>query len=317
MKKTIRISVAPGFSAGTMLSAHYVDDKGNIHTMNINGEVINGPLADDVKIFRFQFSENNRVFERTYDLPDPESDKVPSMQQGNDLKKFNFWYNNTDIQQNSGEALKKTGQSFVMTVVEDLEKITYNTLNEKIVVANIVAGMDTNNRRNLCYLFGHNPVGISNNGVFNLLVNFEKGIVMMDANAKRLIEINEGRNNSDVDVTVTIRKAVALGIIEKRKEDGHYYSAATKQMLGMTELDVIDTYMKDKTLYGFIAAEVHKQEHKLSITKDAPVGKKLNKFEEKNLRAKGGRLGIDGSDTMDITVLEKHIAQKESEPASV
>lgn len=133
--------------------------------------------------------------------------------------------------------------------------------NDKLDICNTVREMSTQERIDALYYFGGNPSKKSESDILMTLVNFENGIVLSDVERDNFKRIYINKESSDQELIVSVRKAMAKGIIEVRTQEGRnsYYLGET--FLGTAFNDIIAFCKREEKIYNdFILRQVKDSE---------------------------------------------------------
>ena len=183
-----------------------------------------------------------------------------------------------------------------------LEEIT--NFEDRLNVMNKVYSMDFAEKRGVCFYFGQNPVGKTEKELNIFLTDPQTGYLFtsgLDEQFKNKVETFKKvfmSEDPERNFNINIQKAIMLGVIENRPDNGknNYYLGATP--IGQTSTDVIMYFKKEPDLYqnhiisqvkekDDVKAEVKKSIVQLNNITAPPVANNdLQEKEELKLRAK-------------------------------
>ena len=273
MKQTVIIK--PIHSKVITLLGEYRDAKlQKSLTLTMNGEVTDKPLEQHQKLLYRKFTPQSPDFRYNFDWKeDAPKGSIDKMRQAKEEAILEFWKNHPDIHV-MGEPEKGTLTRFSLEIMEDAYARDYSILLKKGQVYNVVNGSDDQARRDICFMFGGNPIEKSEHELFVDLVDFNKGRLMIFDRPDEFLAKWSGKN-VDMEYQVNVKKAITYGIITT-KDDNYYIG---NEIIGAKVDDVIFYMKANKDTYEkFIKMEIAKKE--VGAIKKASDDKK-DKFSDK------------------------------------
>lgn len=295
------IDMPAGSSIG--LSGEYKRENGTMVRLTTYDKVIeNKPLGPAEKLFRMYFSDSNPEYVLNYDEEEPE-----------DRKLILFWRQHPIIKCEGNPNLRRA--IFTLENRKDEEDSKVKILKSKGIVYNLVNNCSLEEMRDIAFLVGLNPIDKTSEEIFINLIDFETGNLMQDPS-----KFLNTYKLPDTHYQVIAKKAIALGIIETRKD--FYY--IKHEMIGAKFTDVLAYCKKNKKMYEeYIRKEVAKQDE-LPLDYDKPVKEMVGKFskklkyeedqfddEDKKIRVRAKELKIGTWHMKSLSNLEKEIKEIE------
>ncbi len=185
-----------------------------------------------------------------------------------------FWANHPMCQTN-GVSIPGVTKHPMFNIVNFTDKSIgeIKSWKNKLIAANKVNEMSSEEKLNLCYYYGV-PKGKTENEMTLLLGNFSNGICLQDNEIDAFIKIFVKNEESDKDLIVMCRKAIAFDIITSKSYEGKdsYYLGET--FIGTSFSDII-AYCKreEKTYEDFIVRQVMDKTGKKSTKPTAAENK--------------------------------------------
>lgn len=216
------------------------------------------------------FDKNNRKLEYTY-----ESDE--KLQTGIDKKiemtVRDFWKNHPMINPNGHPILGiNTHIMFNMVDFTDKSINEIKIWRDKLAIATKVNELSYDDKANICYYYGENPQGSTENDLTLRLANFVDGICYKEDAMSSFIKIWIKSENSDKDVIINARKALSLHVIEEKSYDGKnsYYLGET--FIGTCFNDIVAYCLREEKIYNdFIVRQVVEKENFKAEKKESKV----------------------------------------------
>jgi hypothetical protein len=146
--------------------------------------------------------------------------------------------------------------------ISDSEQVYMERWNNKLKAANMINEMSDAKRRDLSYYFGFGVSDKTESEVLKLLADFAVGIILAsDANIITLLTTWVKGDTTEKTMKIAMEKALALGIISKRKngENDMYYHG--QNPIGMTKDDILAYFRKEEKIFQeYILREINEKD---------------------------------------------------------
>lgn len=288
MKETIRIR--PKHSTNITLQGVYAHKelKRNVY-LTRGGDVIKDrELLVTEKVNSVSFTSANKEHVIEWDGDD-------STPQGKSNKgKFQavkwFYENHPHMEIVGGNNKFIQQDLFTLENINDITAGWVNEIKEKIRIGNLIQSYDLKTQRDVCFAFGGNPEGMSQNEIFVDLLHPERGRVIVNWS-----EFEKRWNpalNKDIEYIVIAKKAVAFGIIETRNNN---YMIGQEIVGAGDNFDSVIGYLKNSAgRFDYVRHEVQLRDMPKEIKKSAMPDDSDSKVSDKliELREEAKNLGI-------------------------
>ncbi len=247
-KQTIVIRVAPGISINNALITTYPNPKqpGEAVTLTMDGSVIFGALSQNQKKLLFKFGSYNQKYVSVHD-----TNIVGQAEKAEAEKKF--WLNHPGVKTKGGHNQYLSNELFHMEIVEDLEKDSYEKSAKRLQVMNLVNNLDKKTRYDLCFFFGGNPTDKKDWQIWSDLIDINSGRLIHDENIIKFFEMMKDEKKEELMDRTIIKKAIHYGII---LTESNKYWTKQRDLLGMSEDDILLHYKNNSESFNFIKQEV-------------------------------------------------------------
>lgn len=206
-------------------------------TLLENGELVDRPLRKEEKAYKFVFSQRP-IFFNTKNPMEREKLKV--------LLKHPQCFVPGEWGKNANPNCLNNG---VVYVVNRTREAKYDALETKILlaVANRVNSMSLNEMHNTCYLIGYNPIGKSEDEIFQALYEFSQN------DPDTFTDITDDVN---MEKNIILKKALSLGVL-KNERNNYYWG---QEIIGQDESDILGYFVTNPEQYKGIRNQVAKRD---------------------------------------------------------
>ncbi len=175
-----------------------------------------------------------------------------------------FWGKNPICLKNGkGHTVGQSSDHFDL-IDHNLKTInSVNSFNDKLRAAIKLKEMSVAERVDVSFFYGRNPVGKSDEDIMVDLADLNTGFCMDEKNLSNFLKVWVDNKTEDRDLLVNVKKAIALEIIDEKKNEGRTSYFLGESFMGSDDTGIIDWVRKNPRDYNeHIVRKVKESEKK-------------------------------------------------------
>jgi len=198
---------------------------------------------DQPKAFEYEFNTTQREVILSYDS-EQETDYDKGMH-----KVCNVFWKEHPLLSFNGHSDGGVGKMPLFDIYSRKErtKESFTDFNLSLKIGNRVNEMSDDALRDVWYFYGKEPKGYSHEDLVIGLVHPTTGAAMLDG--ENFLKTFAGETNAERNMTVTLRKALMLGVITNRNESGRDNFYLKEEFLGTTFNDLLAHFKREERVY--------------------------------------------------------------------